>query len=128
MTRDRIRHLTALRQQHLNRRLIHTGHISRTLSQMTAHTQTQRNQKTQSVTLSRSLMYLGATRTRPIVEGVLGDLPFVCSNIRFAHYVLAARTSMLAACPPLPVFIGAAGLAQARSWPPGAVAGRQGMN
>lgn len=39
------------------------------------------------------------SRTSAIVEGDLPDLPFVCSNIRFAHYVLAALASMLAALP-----------------------------
>lgn len=35
-------------------------------------------------------MYLAESRMRAIVEVDLGDLPHVCSNVRFVHNVLAA--------------------------------------
>ena len=65
-------------------------------------------------------MYLGGSRVSQVVEGKFPICPFVCSNIRFAHYVTAARHTMPAACPPLTTYIRAGGLVRARScqhWP-----------
>ena len=73
-------------------------------------------------------MYLAETRTRPIVEVDLPDLPFVCSNVRFVHYVLAGTHLVPSPALPTPDHVhtwhapGQAGSAAC------AMGGRQGLN